>query len=276
MYTQKGSDLRRFYIGRMIIAANGPPGDEPVVFQLMMRYDVEFMIPCIRPDISTTGIKLDADILSGAIRMTGTGLKTELPAVPMSYQGTLPPPGVYEVPNATIPLRKLQTTFGWNENAEGNNVLFYRDWPSDLYDNSNNYDLTYLVIPNGAMSINDCGFKSTLTSDTILFSSLSDISADVVVTTGDEDLEGVDMTIPEGLSWLTQEILFDNVNFANAENGKLPLHFGSNFLLAKAPLIKRGTTLIQVGPAPTLAEMKLDELRHRYDKIVSKLGKLLK
>jgi len=276
MYTQKGSDLRRFFIGRMIIAANGPPGDEPVIFQLMMHYDVEFMIPCIRPDITTTGIKLDADVLAGAIRMTGTGLKTELPAIPMSFTGTLPPPGIYQVPNATIPLRRQQTTFGWNENDAEDNKLFYRDWPADIYDNSNNYDLSYLVVPNGATTINDCGFKSTLTSDTILFSSLSDISAEVLVTVADEDLEGIDVTIPEGYSWLTQEIEFANVNFANAENGKLPLHFGSHFLLGRRPLIKSGTIIVQIGPAPSLAEMKLDELRDRYNRIVNKLGKLLK
>jgi hypothetical protein len=275
MYTQKGSDLRRFFIGRMIIAANGPPGDEPVVFQLMMHYDVELMIPCIRPDITTTGFKLAVDVVAGAIRMTGTGLKTELPAIPMQYTGSLPPPGIYEVPNATIPLRRQQTTFGWNENDEETNVLFYRDWPADLYENSNNYDLNYLVVPNGATSIQDCGFKSTLTSDTILFSSLSDISAEVVVTTADEDIEGIDVTIPEGYSWLTQEVAFDNVNFANADNGKLPLHFGSNFLQDKRPLIKAGTTLIQIGPAPTLAEMRLEQLTHRYNTMVSKLGKLL-
>lgn len=275
MYTQIGSDLRRFFIGRMIIAANGPPGDEPVVFQLMMSYDVEFMIPCIRPDITTTGIKLEADVVAGAIRMTGAGLKAELPAIPMKYTGTLPPPGIYEVPNATIPLRRQQTKFGWNEFDTENNILFYRDWPADLYDNSNNYDLNYLVVPNGAATIQDCGFKSTLTADTIMFSSLSDISAEVVITMAEEEIEGIDVTIPEGHSWLTQEITFENVNFANVDNGRLPLHFGSNYLQDKRPLIKAGTTLVQIGPAPTLAEMKLEELTHRYNTMVSKLGKLL-
>jgi len=275
MYTQKGTDLRRFYIGRLIVAANGPPGDDPVTFQLMMRYDVEFKIPCVRPNTINPGVQLDADILPGAIRMLGDGLKTELPAIPISYAGTLPPPGIYEVPNATIQLHRLQTTFGWNENDEEANILFYKSWPDDLYQNSSNVDLSYLVVPNGATSISECGFKTSLTADTILFGTLTDVSATVTVSTADEDTEGIDVTIPEGLSWLTQLITFENVNFANPDNGKLPINFGSNYLLDKRPLIKRGTTIIQVAPAPSLLELRAEQLSYRYNMLVKKLGKLL-
>lgn len=265
MYTTKGTDPRRFYIGRFVIALNGNPGQQENTFHIMLDYEVRLSVPCAKPLPSILGdFTFDANAFPGSVKLTGA-LVNEINSVGVTYTGSMPSPGVYSIPNTTLLLKNNIVNFGWNETDEGVNKLYYKDWPKDYIDNSKLYIISHLVVPVGATSLDQCGFRETLNGPTILFSSLREPKG-TLTSTSDEDTSGLDLVMEAGLSWLTPPIAFDNIQFAT-ETGVVPAGFASIAKYQGTPFILSGTSIRRVSGPPTLTELKLMNLEAKLAKL---------
>lgn len=270
MYTSKGIDPRRFYIGRYVVVLNGSPGTEETTFQVMMDYEVHFKVPLAKSlDNSAATFTFTESVFPGSIGVTGS-LTNEIGKVDIVYAGALPQPGVYSVPNAVMYLRNNILDFGWNENTVENNQLQYKDWPKDLLDNSNILKLAYLVVPKGATSMADCGFRTELNGATVLFKTLT-LSSAVLTTTANSDqtASGVNIKVDDtALSWWLPPISYDNIQFVSGDevDGRLPEGFARQSLQS-IPIILAGTGINLVGPPPSSVEDELTELKFQLHKL---------
>lgn len=263
MYTTKGVDPRRFYIGRYVVVLNGSPGTENTTFQVMLEYTVDFKVPLAKSlDVDAASFTFPASVFPGSIKVTGA-LTNEIDKVDIIYAGVLPAPGVYSVPNSIMWLKTNVVNFGWNEDDAEDNKLGYKAWPADIVQNSTLTRLAYLVVPTGALTMADCGYRTTLNGPTVLFKSLTIPTAVVASTADADENSGVDLTISDASpSWWTPPISRDNIQFANG-NGLTPLSFASIAANQSTPIILAGTNITQVAPPPTTTELELLDLKYK-------------
>jgi len=268
MYTTKGQDPRRFFIGRYIVALAGSPGPN-TTFQLMLKYHVRFSVPAVLgTDQAPTDHIIQSDVFPGTIGVDGAGITNPISPTDINSASGPPPPGIYAVPNATVLLKRGAVSFGWNEDDEGDNELYYRDWPSKFLAQCVLKRVATLVVPTGATTYAQCGFQEVVGGEVTMFGTLTLATATALVTPDSEDASGVDLTIPDGLSWLTPIIPRDNIIFLELDLGVNPDRFARIANHSDVPIITSGTPIKLIAPAPTTLETQLQQLQHEFNRMV--------
>jgi hypothetical protein len=105
MYTARGTDPRRLFIGRFLAAYTGAPGPN-VSFQINLKYKVEFSVPIALGEIPGPEIGqyvFTADLISGAPSLLETqtelspALLADVPASDVTCLSPLPESGTWRV-----------------------------------------------------------------------------------------------------------------------------------------------------------------------------------
>lgn len=93
MYTTLGADIRRYYIGRLVMALTGDVGPAGASFQILLRYRVKLYVPCVTLVQPLTGSRP----FTGTQTLVGP-TQTAVPSVQfVSSSAPIPPIGVYRL-----------------------------------------------------------------------------------------------------------------------------------------------------------------------------------
>jgi hypothetical protein len=245
MYTTKGTDLRRYYIGRYAAALTGEPGPN-VTFQIMLRYSVVLSVPAAVDSDSplTDEYIMPADFVSGRSGVTGEGVTT--PSLPQPPTGPVPPAGEWLVPNAFFNLK------------EGDSLLFdglegagyFDQWPKFVQVNYPPVRLYSLVVLPGTTTAQDLRYRTEAGGTIHSMPSASAVTITAVDNPTEADNYTLRMQVNEGPQWLP--VPGDGLVAPGDWGNAPPVDFPGGWGSFEPPIIVAGTRLTRLASADTV------------------------